>query len=189
MTKNFVTGKVRLSYVNLWEPTSFKGNAPAYQCALIISKNDKETMQGLQNEIKAAIEWGKKKFGSRFVQGGVDKLKLPIHDGDVERPNDPAYANSYYINVKSKQKPRIVDLNRKDIENPAEVYSGCYARVSLSVYPYEGSPNGITCGLINVQKLEDGESLCGRTTPDEDFNDDYVTKNYATGSIVPDFLQ
>ena len=51
-----------------------------------------------------------------------------------------------------------------------EVYSGCYARVSISLYPFNTNGNkGIACGLGNIQKIADGEPLGGRTRAEDDF--------------------
>ena len=62
--------------------------------------------------------------------------------------------------------------------SPAEVYSGCYARVSLNFYAFNTNTNGnrgIACGLGNVQKLRDGEPLGGgRTSAADDFAADVL---------------
>jgi hypothetical protein len=52
-----------------------------------------------------------------------------------------------------------------------DVYSGCYARVSINFYGFNVSGNkGIACGLGNVQKVDDGERLDGCSTAEEDFD-------------------
>lgn len=57
-----------------------------------------------------------------------------------------------------------------EIINEQEVYSGCYGRVSLSFYPYNKADNkGVGCGLLNVQKLEEGPALSIYTSAAEDF--------------------
>ena len=58
----------------------------------------------------------------------------------------------------------------------SEVYSGCYARVSLNFYAFNSNGNkGVACGLGNIQKVRDGEPLGGRTNAADDFAtlDDY----------------
>ena len=57
--------------------------------------------------------------------------------------------------------------------------SGCYARVSLNFYAFNSNGNkGIACGLGNIQKIRDGESLGGKTTAADDFgavvDDDFL---------------
>jgi hypothetical protein len=63
---------------------------------------------------------------------------------------------------------------RQPIIDTSEIYSGVYARVSLSFYAFNSNGNkGIACGLQNIQKVRDGESLGGRTKAEDDFNDGY----------------
>ena len=62
----------------------------------------------------------------------------------------------------------------------AEVYSGCYARVSINFYAFNTNGNkGIACGLGNIQKARDGEPLSGCTSAADDFtielDDDFLS--------------
>ncbi|MGM9938068.1 MAG: DUF2815 family protein [Candidatus Ornithomonoglobus sp.] len=170
---NLVTGKVRLSYAHVWEPAVIKNNDGSesdekYSVSLIIPKSDKETLKKIKQAIEEAKQDGKvSKFGGKIPAN----LKLPLRDGDIERPDDPAYENSYFINANSKEKPQIVDRQKNRIRDREEVYSGCYARVSISIYPFNVRGNrGIACGLGNIQKIADGESLGGRTRAEDDFD-------------------
>ena len=59
------------------------------------------------------------------------------------------------------------------------MYSGCYARVSLSFYAFNTNGNkGVACGLGNIQKIRDGEPLgAGRISAESDFGaptDDFL---------------
>ena len=80
----------------------------------------------------------------------------------------------YFLNCNSKSAPLIVDENKQAIIDQSEVYSGCYARASITFYAYNTAGNrGIGCGLNGIQKLADGEPLGGnRETADEMFGDD-----------------
>lgn len=161
-----ITGKVRFSYCNVWEPKSIEGSTPKYSVSLIIPKSDTKTLA----DIKAAIEQAKKDSISKFGGKVPANLKLPLRDGDVDRPDDEAYANSYFVNANSTTKPGIVDKNVKPILDQSEVYSGCYGRASIVFYGFNQNGNrGIACGLQNLQKLFDGEALGGRNRADEDF--------------------
>lgn len=161
-----VTGKVRFSYSNVFQPqTPKEGGTPKYSVSLIISKEDKETIEA----INKAEEKAKKDYAS--IWGGtVPKgLKGGLRDGDTEK-DDPAYANSYFINANSTQKPGVVDADLNPILDMSEFYSGCYGRASISFYGYNtNGSKGIGCGLNNVQKLEDGEKLGGATSAAADF--------------------
>lgn len=171
MSKNthVVTGKVRLSYANIWEPRSIQGSKPKYSVSLIIPKSDTKTINAIEKAIDAAIDEGLAKFGGKKPNKAA--LKTPLRDGDIER-DDPAYADSWFLNANANETnpPQIVDANLNKIIDRAEVYSGCYGRVSLDFYAFNTNGNrGIACGLGNIQKLADGEPLGGGTTAEQDF--------------------
>jgi hypothetical protein len=94
-----------------------------------------------------------------------------LRDGDLERPDDPAYANAYLINANSATAPGIVDADRQPILERSEVYSGVYGRASINLYAFNSNGNnGIACGLNNLQKIRDGEPLGGKSRAEDDFN-------------------
>ena len=93
--------------------------------------------------------------------------------------DDEAYKGHYFINANSNTAPQIGDRAFKPILDRSEVYSGCYARVSLNFYAFNSNGNkGIACGLGNIQKVRDGEPLSGRTNAADDFatleDDDFL---------------
>ncbi len=169
MANKVITGKVRASFVHVFEPTAYKNNAPRYSCALIIPKSDKETIDKIQRAINQSIEDGKIKWGGKIPP--MSKLTLPLKDGDEDRPEDPAYANSYYVRATSLEKPGIVDRKRIEITDPRGIYPGCYIRAALNFYPYDANGSkGVAAGLANIQFWEDGEPLNGRTRAEDDFD-------------------
>ncbi|MDP4174182.1 MAG: DUF2815 family protein [Bacteroidota bacterium] len=160
------TGKVRLSYAHLFEAHAIEGNEPKYSVSIIIPKSDKETLTAIKEAVEQAKKDGISKFGGKIPT----TLKTPLRDGDAERPDDEAYKNCYFLNASSKNKPGIVDKNVQPVLDATEVYSGCYARLTLNFYAFSASGNkGIAAGLGNVQKLEDGEPLGGFTRAEDDF--------------------
>lgn len=162
-----VTGEVRFSYAHLFEAKAVEEGGPKkYSVSIIIPKSDTKTLTEVRAAIKAAQEIGKNKlFGGKIPA----TLKMPLRDGDVERPEDDAYANAFFINANCSTKPGIVDANRNPILDASELYSGCFGRVSVNFYPFNKKSMGIACGLNNVQKLKEGEPLGGRTSAEDDF--------------------
>jgi len=161
-----VTGMVRFSYANVWEPKSINGSDEKYSVSLIIPKTDKKTIAQIEAAIEAAKQEGKAKFGGKIPAN----LKLPLRDGDIDRPEDEAYKNAYFINANSKERPGIVDRSVKPILDQSEFYSGCYGRASITFYAFNQNGNkGIACGLQNLQKLLDGEPLSARSRAEDDF--------------------
>ncbi len=166
MSTKVITGKVRFSYVNVWEPKSVNGSDPKYSVSLIIPKGDAKTLEKIKKAIDAAKKEGSPKFGGKAPAN----LKIPLRDGDSDRPDDEAYADSYFINANSFIKPGIVDKDVQPILNQSEFYSGCFGRASIVFFAYNVNGNkGIAAGLQNLQKLEDGEPLGGVSRPEDDF--------------------
>ena len=156
----------RFSYLHCWEPDSVNGGDPKYSVSAIIPKSDTKTV----NAIKAAIEQAKKDSVSKWGGKVPANLKLPLRDGDIDRPDDEAYVGCYFFNANSRQAPQVVDSKVQPILDQSEVYSGCYGKISVTFYGYNSNGNrGIAAGLGNIQKLKDGESLGGRTSAADDF--------------------
>ena len=169
-----ITGKVRFSYANVWQPKSINGGEPKYSVSIIIPKTDTETLKKINVAIESAKNAATTKFGDKLL----NNYKTPLRDGDVDRAEDEAYAGSYFINANSIMKPGIVDKSVQAITEESQFYSGCYGRASLVFYAYNAEGNkGIACGLQNLQKLEEGELLRGHSSAEEDFEDveDYLS--------------
>ena len=100
-------------------------------------------------------------------------IKTPLRDGDIERRDDPAYANAYFINANSTTAPGIVDADRNPVLTRSEVYSGVYGRASINLYAFNSNGNkGIACGLNNLQLIRAGEPLGGKASAESDFATD-----------------
>ena len=170
-----ITGPdTRWSYANVWEPKSINGGTPKYSVSLIIPKSDTKTIAKIEAAIEAAYKEGEAKLkGNGKSVPALSVIKTPLRDGDMERPDDPAYANSYFVNANATSAPGIVDADRNPILTRSEVYSGVYGRASISFYAFNSSGNkGIACGLNNLQKIRDGEPLGGKASAESDFASD-----------------
>lgn len=177
-----ITGvNTRWSYVNAWDPKSINGGAPKYSVSLIIPKSDTKTLEKIKAAIQAAYEEGQGKLkGNGKSVPVLSALKTPLRDGDAERLDDEAYANSYFINANSGTAPGIVDADRNPIIDRSEVYSGVYSMASINFYAFNSNGNkGIACGLNNLQKIRDGEPLGGKSRAEDDFateeDDDFLS--------------
>lgn len=176
-----ITGvNTRWSYANVWQPKSINGGAEKYSVSLIIPKSDTVTINKIKAAIQAAYEEGESKLkGNGKSVPPLAALKTPLRDGDVERPDDPVYAGSYFINANSATAPGIVDADRQPILDRSEVYSGVYGRASINLYAFNSNGNkGIACGLNNLQKIRDGELLGAKSRAEDDFateeDDDFL---------------
>jgi len=159
-----ITGKARLSYCHLLEPSAINpGDPEKYSVAVLIPKSDKETLKLIVEAIENAVAAGTTKNGAKWAQG---KLKKPLRDGDSPEENKgEEFHGHYFFNCNSKSKPTVVDQKMNPITSSDDIYSGCYARVSVNFYPFDNSGSkGVAAGLNNVQKLADGERLGGGKT-------------------------
>lgn len=174
MKTKVITGvNTRFSYANVWDPkVPLNGGKPKFSVSLIIPKSDTKTIDAINEAIQAAYEEGESKLkGTAKVVPALDTIKTPLRDGDKERPGDPAYANSYFINANSDTAPGIVDANCNPILDRSECYSGVYGRASINMYAYNSNGNrGIAAGLNNLQVLRKGESLGGKSSAEDDFS-------------------
>ena len=161
----FVTGKVRFSFVHVFEPAETLNGSLKYSVSILIPKSDKDTVARFNKAFEET-----KQANAAYFGGSIPKmLKGGLRDGDAEK-DDPVYAGYYFINANSNEKPGIVDAELNPIMDKDEFYSGCYGRASLTLYPYDASGSkGIAAGLNNVQKLEDGEKFGGATSAAADF--------------------
>ena len=166
-----ITNPVRLSYAHVFEPYSWDGGDPKYSTALLIRKDDSDTLECFDAAIKAAYENGKsdKLKGVKF-----ENVKVTLRDGDEEYDTDeyPEYKGMMFINVSSRNAPGIVDQYREPITNTSEVYSCCWCRADINFFAYNTAGNkGISAGLNNLQKIRNDVPLGGKSNAHDAFDD------------------
>jgi hypothetical protein len=172
---NINTPKFRVSYPKVFkaEKNNLSGENEYSVQALFAKGAD------LSPLIKAAKDAMEKKWGA-------DKSKWPknirtpfrdqaerakVDEATGKKIMPPGYEEgAIFINLKSKQRPGVVDQNVQDIIDETQFYAGCYAIASVSVYAYDAKGNrGVSFGLGNIQKVADGEPFGSRSLPQNDF--------------------
>lgn len=165
-------GEVRFSYVNVFSPKPTEGGKEKYSVAILIPK----TLTAVVNAINTAVENAKEK-GKKEKWGGKVPFncKTPLRDGDLERPDDPAYAGMWFMNASSTKAPgvRVLEAGAVvDALSDSDFYSGCWGACTINFFPYDTSGNkGIGVGLNNVIKTRDDEHFAGGRSADADFAD------------------
>ena len=96
----------RASYLNIWEKRAFDRGEPMYSMALLVSKRDKKTLAAIDKAVNAAIEMGKDKYWKGRVP---QKFTYPMHDGDIEKPDQKAYRGMMFFNIKCYDEVRRLD--------------------------------------------------------------------------------
>ena len=181
----------RISFANIWEPKSINGSEEKYSVSCIVPKADKKTLAKIEKAIEAAKEAGKsKKWGGKIPPN----LKLPLRDGDIDRPDDEAYANAMFVNATSKDAPQIVDRKVDPILDPMECGSGDYCNVSVNFYGFNANGNrGVAAGLGNIQLIKHGERLAGKASASSDFteveSDEDIAGIFGGEDDLPDYLK
>lgn len=169
-----ITGEVRFSYLHVFEPYAGEvGQKPKYSVSLLIPKKDKQTIALIQEAVAEATDLGQTtKWGGKVPKN----LKLPLRDGDEEKADEhPEYEGMYFINASSERQPGLVDSHKQEIFSDQELKSGDYGLASINFYPFSVSGNnGVACGLNNLMKKRDGESLGGTPASAEaDFAEEF----------------
>lgn len=152
-----VTPKGRLSYPSLFTPDTSDMGKNNYCCTLLFDERDSAVADGVKELKKAVLKV------ARAVLGGDAKMKdfkHPFRAGDLKAGKNPEYAHMTYISAKSKYRPGIVDAKVREIHDEADVYAGCYCKMSVIPYWFDQKGNkGVAFRLCNVQKVADGEHL------------------------------
>lgn len=121
-----ITGPdTRWSYANVWEPKSINGGTPKYSVSLIIPKSDVKTVAKIKAAIEAAYKEGESKLkGNGKSVPALSVIKTPLRDGDLERPDDAAYAEGYAFSSKAVEKTLINRISAKAKPMPEKKPTG-----------------------------------------------------------------
>lgn len=173
VTNRVVISRCRLSYFNLLKAISFQnGTEEKFRTDIIISKDNKTDLEAIKKALADAIEIGKSTcFNGKDVSAlkKAGKWHSALKDGDVEKPEDAAYKNSYFLSAWSKiEYPPVVydkygnklTADTPNVDNIA--YSGVYATASVTFFPYATGQNAGTGTIVNgVVCRGEGEKLGG----------------------------
>jgi len=160
---------IRFSYLHVGEPKAINGSTDLkYSTAILIPKHYKVELKKIEAAIQAAIEAGTAKFGDKWKKS--PKFKLPLNDGDIDKPDDAVYAGNFYLNATCANKPQVVDRKKNEILDKEEIYSGMHGLVSVNFFPFDNSGNkGVGVGLNNLMKTKEGDRLASQTSAADDF--------------------
>ena len=93
--------QVKLDFhMRMCRPKSINGSDPKYSVSLIIPKKIRLQLIRLKPLLKLQRR-RLSKLGGKIPAN----LKTPLRDGDIDRPDDPAYADSYFVNANSTIRP------------------------------------------------------------------------------------
>jgi len=162
MAKVVTKKPVRLTFTFLPDEDS------VFRTSALIPKKDKALIAQIEEAIEEAKEYGKgAKWGGKIPRN----LKISFQDGDdTDLDKYPENEGHFLLNCRSKKKVGLVDIDRQPILEASEVYSGCWAYLSVTSFAYDNESKGVSFFLNNIMKARDDESFgAGSSSPDEDF--------------------
>ena len=174
----YVTPVFRLSFPNLFEPSAMDADSkPKYGLTAVwtpskFTESDKKRWKAMM----AALDAESKSAFKKAWKDLPANVKTGVRDG-AEKANLEGFGEgTKFANITTKMRPGVIDAGKSKIGpeegNADDIYPGCYCRATVTVYSYDNKGKGVALGLMNVQKVADGERLDSRTDAAEDFEDD-----------------
>jgi hypothetical protein len=170
-----MTPKFRVSFPNVFKPKKNELSGKDEYSVMALFPKDAD-LTSLKKAAQEAIEekWGKDR--NKWPQN----LKTPFRDQGEKAKFDEASGKkvlpvghvegAIFMNLKSSQRPGVVDQNVQDMIVETDFYAGCWARATVSAYAYDQKGNkGVAFGLQNIQKVAEGEPLSGRLKAIDEF--------------------
>ncbi len=167
----------RLASMNLFKASAYeKDKDPEFFLRALLPVGEAEAEKvrkaviGLYKEAwpaDAEVAYKKAKAANRVV----------LHNGDEQADKDGFDETVVYFNASSKDRPLIINRNRKPVaEEDGVFYPGCYANLKIQLYTWENAKGrGVGVDLVGVQFSKDGEQLAtsggGATASPDDFPD------------------
>lgn len=169
-----LTCPVRLGFVHVETPQASKDD----------NGNDKESMYNLvalfPPQATAQVEsflipiWEQASVRDfpKFVYEGkpTDSVHCPFYDQKKKIQYDGYVAGAYFLNLGSKFRPSVVDINMQPIPTgPAfkdRVYDGCWAILGINLYSFgksgQSKNKGVKFGLTSIMIIADDEKFMGK---------------------------
>lgn len=154
-------------------------------------------LKATDEECKTRFKKGYKDLKALVAEGGVHKL---VPRNGATKTLEGYGPGTQFASLTTKMRPGLIDARKRPIyskfneedmakveklvaegkeedvdflvDEGSTVYAGCYMRATVSVYSYDNKGKGVAWGLMNVQKVKDGDRLDSRIDAAEDFEDD-----------------
>jgi len=162
--------KGRLSFPDLFEPTTFKGEGAPYYSAQFIIEAGSESDTAIKEAIKqVATEKWKEKHAAVLKSIHNNKQLCCFVDGDIAGFDE----NTKVLSAKRYATDGRPDVRDRDT-NPltaadGKPYAGCYVVGIVDLWAQEnGYGKGIRAQLLGVQFVKDGEAFRKTSKASED---------------------
>lgn len=164
MTKEMdkiITPVFRVSFPQVFEAKAAPGSDKLKYSVVMLFKST-EDISTIKDMVKRTVL---KKYPD-----GVTPTEFTTPYNDGNNKSYDGYADTIYMTASSLYPPGVVDEQKQPIINSREFYAGCYAVASVNAYcwTYMGK-SGVSLGLQNIMKVNDGEPLTGGASAEVDF--------------------
>lgn len=159
------TGTFRVSFPHVFKPQTTPNGDQRYSVVMLFPSDDKASIKKLKALAKSAAH---EKWGKELVEAKKIKVNMPFRDGEEKSHQYDGYEGCVFATASSKNQPNVVDQQMEKIVDASEFYPGCYARASVNAYAWEWKgKKGVSFGLINLQKVKDGEPFGMSSNPED----------------------
>ena len=123
--------------------------------------------EAITQQINAFLVEAKQKFAPNIpdLHFNIPIKKWGVYQRQDGKPSPAFLENCYWLNASSGEqfKPTVVDQNRQEVINPAEIYSGRNVLFNFSFYMYSANgKNGISTNIGAVMLMEGGDREAGQ---------------------------
>ena len=174
MSTKVVTPKFRVSFPHVFEPQVNQDSGKKQYSIVMLFEQDADLSELKKIAKEAKVE--------KWADKPPANFQTPFKDGNTK--DYSGYEDTIFINAKSISSPGIVDESKQPILDREEFYAGCYARATITAYAwtYMGK-HGVSFGLQNLQKMNDGEPFSGKTKAEDDFETIAVADEDGTAEL------
>lgn len=123
--------------------------------------------EAITQQVNAFLIEAKEKFAPNVPDAyfNIPIKKWGVYQRQDGKPSPAFLQDCYWLNASSGEqfKPTVVDQNRQEVVNPAEIYSGRNVLFNFSFYMYNANgKNGISTNIGAVMLLEGGDREAGQ---------------------------
>lgn len=164
--KAVVTPMFRCSFVDIVEKNTMSDK---YKITMMFDK-DTDIME-IKKMAKAARM---AKWPNALPKGFQNPFKI-VDNMDEDEKYDGYEPGMIVLSAISASRPGVVNKKKQQIdveELDSHLYSGCYARASITAFPYDTKGNkGVSFGVNAIMVVKDGDPLGSKMNPEAAFAD------------------
>jgi hypothetical protein len=151
----------RLSFPDLFTPRPFKpGDKPKFKATVLVPKDGPEHKKISEAIMAVAKEKWPKDYAKVIASIKGNANKFCFQDGETK--SYEGYEGMMAFSAGNTTRPLVLDRDKTPLtEADGRPYAGCHVVVSVEIFAYDNSGNGISASLRGVQFVKDGPAFAG----------------------------